>query len=165
MARAFAKDTWRTIAQSRKRFISILVICALGVTMVCGLRAACVDLRQSVNDFFAQQQLYDVKVQSTLGLTSEDVQALSEIEGVATAEGAYEENTYTNLGQKRASVAVKTLSASGMNQPYLLEGRLPEAANEIAVTENYLTDSGATLGSTATLADAEEGTEVFTRGE
>lgn len=165
MARALAKDTWRTITQSRKRFISILVICALGVTMVCGLRAACVDLRQSVNDFFTQQQLYDAKVQSTLGLTNEDVQALSGIEGVATAEGAYEENTYTNLGQKRASVAVKALSPSGMNQPYLLEGRLPEAANEIAVTENYLTDSGATLGSTATLTDAEEGTEVFTRSE
>ena len=47
MARAFRKDTLRTIANSKKRFISILVICALGVTMVCGLRASCVDLRNS----------------------------------------------------------------------------------------------------------------------
>lgn len=163
MARAFAKDTWRTIVKSRKRFISILVICALGVTMVCGLRAACVDLRQSVSDFFAQQQLYDVKVQCTLGLAEEDVAALAGVEGVGAAEGAYEENTYTSLGQKQASVAVKALSPTGMNQPLLLDGRLPAAANEIAVTENYLTDSGASLGSTVTLTSSEN--EVFRRSE
>ena len=120
MARAFSKDTFRTIANSKKRFISILVICALGVTMVCGLRASCVDLRNSADAFFSEQGLYDVCVQSTLGLTEDDVAAVSSLEGVAAAEGAWEEETYTPLGQKRASVGVKALSSEGSTCPRFL---------------------------------------------
>ena len=75
MAHAFRKDIWRTIIQSRKRFISILVICVLGVTMVTGLRASCFDLRNSTDTFFDSQQLYDLSVQSTLGLTEADIDA------------------------------------------------------------------------------------------
>ena len=161
MARAFSKDTLRTIANSKKRFISILVICALGVTMVCGLRASCVDLRNSADAFFNEQGLYDACVQSTLGLTSEDVDAVSALDGVAAAEGTWEENTYTPLGQKRASVGVKALSASGFNMPKVLSGTLPANAHEIAVSENYLTDSGLSLGSTVTLEPSEN--EVFER--
>ncbi len=160
MASALRKDTLRTIARERKRFISILLICVLGTTMVCGLRAACVDLRQSADSFFAQQGLYDLRVQSTLGLTAQDVSAVAALDGVEQAAGAYEETTYTQLGSKRASVGVKALQ-DGFNQPYLLEGRLPEAANEVAVTENYLTDSGAQIGSTVSLEPGDA--EVFER--
>lgn len=161
MARAFSKDTLRTIANSKKRFISILVICALGVTMVCGLRASCVDLRNSADAFFNEQGLYDACVQSTLGLTSEDVDAVSALDGVAAAEGTWEEDTYTPLGQKRASVGVKALSVGGFNMPKVLSGTLPANAHEIAVSENYLTDSGLSLGSTVTLEPSEN--EVFER--
>ena len=79
MAHAFRKDIWRTIVQSRKRFISILIICVLGVTMVTGLRASCFDLRNSTDAFFDSQQLYDVSIQSTLGLSADDVEAVSKL--------------------------------------------------------------------------------------
>ncbi len=162
MASALRKDTLRTIARERKRFISILLICVLGTTMVCGLRAACVDLRQSADALFTQQGLYDLRIQSTLGLTEEDVEAVAALSDVEEAAGAYEETTYTQLGSKRASVGVKALQGS-FNQPYLIDGRLPEAASEIAVTENYLTDSGAQIGSTVSLEPVDN--EVFERTE
>lgn len=162
MASALRKDTLRTITRERKRFVSILLICVLGTTMVCGLRAACVDLRQSADAFFSQQDLYDLRAQSTLGLTEEDVEAVASLDGVEQAAGAYEETTYTQLGNKRASVGVKVLQ-HGFNEPYLLDGRLPEAANEVAVTENYLTDSGAQIGSTVSLEPGDN--EVFERNE
>ena len=59
--------------------------------MFSGLKAACVDLRHSADDFLDQQNLYDICVLSTLGLTEDDVEALSQVEGVAYAEGAYSE--------------------------------------------------------------------------
>lgn len=161
MSRAFSKDTLRTIANSKKRFVSILVICALGVTMVCGLRASCVDLRNSADTFFGEQGLYDACVQSTLGLTEEDVAAVAALDGVAAAEGAWEEETYTPLGQKRASVGVKALSHNGFNMPKVLSGTLPTNAHEVAVSENYLTDSGLSIGSTVTLEPGEN--EIFER--
>ena len=166
MAGAFRKDTLRTIAKSRKRFISILVICALGVTMVCGLRASCVDLRNSADAFFTEQGLYDARVQSTLGLTEDDVTAISALDDVSEAEGTWEETTYTPLGQKRASVGVKALSQHRFNMPKVLDGTLPTSGNEIAVTENYLADSGLSLGDTVTLEPADSAdSEVFKRTE
>lgn len=151
MARAFRKDIWRTIAQSRKRFISILVICALGVTMVTGLRASCFDLRASADAFFNSQQLYDISIQSTLGLNAEDVHELANIEGIDKAEGTWEETTYTDAGSQRLSVDVKALSTDGINTPYIIEGSLPTKENEVAVTQNFLTTTGLSLGDTVTL--------------
>ena len=163
MGRAFYSDVWRTVVKSRKRFVSILVICALGVTMVTGLRASCVDLRQTADAFYDAQQLYDLKVQSTLGLTADDVAALSAVEGVSRAEGAWEETTYTELADARASVDVKALSETGMNQPVVHDGRLPERAGEVAVTSQYLKDSGAALGDVINLDAARDDGEVFER--
>lgn len=153
MAHAFRKDIWRTIVQSRKRFISILVICVLGVTMVTGLRASCFDLRNSADAFFDSQQLYDVSIQSTLGLSADDVETVSKIDGVQQAEGTWTEDTYTDAGSSRLSVEVKALSESGINEPYLVSGELPTTSNEIAVTQNYLDVSGASIGDTVTLED------------
>lgn len=163
MAGAFGKDIWRTITRNRKRFISILAICALGVTMVTGLRASCFDLRQSADAFFDSQHLYDLSIQSTLGLTNDDVTALSQIDGVQTAEGTWEESTYTDVGNKRLSVDVKALSGAGINAPYVVEGMLPTNANEVAVTNSYLEQSGASIGDTLTLESADEDSAVFQR--
>ena len=78
MKRAYWKDIWRTVTKEKKRFISIAVIAALGVTMMCGLRAACVDLRYSADRFYDEQNLFDVRVLSTLGLTDEDMAKFSD---------------------------------------------------------------------------------------
>lgn len=160
MASAFQKDVRRTIAKSRKRFVSILVICALGVTMVTGLRASCVDLRESADAFFDSQHLYDLSVQSTLGLTDDDVDALAAVEGVDSAVGSWEESTYTARGNARASVKVQALHA-GMNEPRLLDGSLPERAGEVVVTQNYLDEANAKLGDEITLESGDA--EVFAR--
>ena len=45
------------------------------------------------------------------------------------------------------------LSESGINEPYLVSGELPTTSNEIAVTQNYLDVSGASIGDTVTLED------------
>ena len=170
---AFTRDILRTVRGSLKRFVALATITALGVTMLTGLRASCVDLRNSADAFFDEQGLFDVRVQSTLGLTDEDVEALAALEGVEAAEGGYVETAYTTVGSVSEKVDVKALSPSGMNEPLVLEGRLPESADEIAVTQRYLKDSGLSIGDTVTFhgadddeADAEkdEGLDAFDSG-
>lgn len=164
MPSAFAKDIARTIRGNLRRFVAIVVITILGTCMFSGLKAGCDDLRAGADDFFDAQQLFDVRVISTLGITEDDVEALGGLEGVAHAEGGYTETTYTDVAGKHASVDVKALSADGTNEPLLLEGRLPEAAGEVAVTSAYLADSGKSIGDSLQLEDAEdETTEVFDR--
>ncbi|MBM6814762.1 FtsX-like permease family protein [Olsenella uli] len=127
--------------------------------MLVGLRAACVDLRNSADAFFDDQGLFDVRVQSTLGLTDEDVDALSRLDGVEAVEGGYAETCYTTVGTTSEKVDVKALSASGMNEPLVLEGRLPESAGEVAVTARYLKDSGLSVGDSVSFHGADDGEE------
>ena len=89
MKNAFQKVIWRTIKNDRKRFFSILLITLLGVTTLTGVTASCRDLRYSADRFFDEQNLYDLSIMSTLGLTQEDVSALEKMEGVESAEGTF----------------------------------------------------------------------------
>ena len=154
--KAFTKDIVRTIRGSMKRFLSIVAICALGATMLTGLSMACIDLRAAASALYRSQHLFDISVQSTYGLTDEDIAELAAVDGVAQAEGGFEETTYTLVDGLRATVTVKALLADGMNEPYVVEGRLPESANEVAVTEKYLKDSGKQIGDTLEFEDAEQ---------
>ena len=142
MGNAYWKDIWRTVKKEKKRFLSIAVIAALGVTMMCGLRASCVDLRYSADEFFDQQKLFDVRVVSTLGLTDDDIEVLKNVEGVAEAEGGYSETVHTMHDGIRKSIEIHALSENGFNQPFLLEGDMPDSENEIVVTRKFLLETG-----------------------
>ena len=62
---AYAKDIQRSIRNGKRRFISLLLIVALGVMMFSALKSACEDLRYSADHFFDQQNLRDIEIVST----------------------------------------------------------------------------------------------------
>lgn len=154
---AFGTGVLRTVRGSLKRFVALATICALGVTMICGLKVACIDLRASADAFFDAQNLFDLRVQSTLGLTDDDVSALAAIDGVESAEGGWVESCYTAVGSSSEKVDVKALSPSGMNQPHVLDGHLPVTADQVAVTRRFLDESGLSLGDEVTFRGASDG--------
>lgn len=158
--RAYRKDIHRSIKKGWKRFLSILVITALGVAMLTGLYAACLDMYDSADQFFDKQKLFDIRILSTLGLTQEDVDALAQVDGVEMAEGAYSETVHTDMAGVRKSVEMAVLSAKGLNAPYLLAGTLPTEAGEIAVTQKYLEGSAKSIGDTLIIEeDIDNGNE------
>lgn len=156
MNTAYRKDVRRTIAGHKKRFFSLLIITTLGVAMFAGLQASCRDLRLSADALFDSQKLFDIRVQSTLGLTDEDVAALAALDGVAQAEGGVSVSADTPAQGGTGKAEVRALSAAGLNEPYLLEGGLPAEPGQIAVTRKYLEDTGKTLGDTLTLIPEED---------
>ncbi|MFR3999055.1 MAG: ABC transporter permease, partial [Paratractidigestivibacter faecalis] len=162
---AFGIGVLRTVRGSLKRFVALATICALGVTMICGLKVACIDLRASADRFFDPQDLFDLRVQSTLGLTEDDVSALAAIDGVEAAEGGWVETCYTTVGSSSEKVDVKALSPSGMNQPHVLDGHLPVTSDQVAVTRRFLDESGLSLGDEVTFRGASDGEKDADAGE
>ena len=162
---AFGIGVLRTVRGSLKRFVALATICALGVTMICGLKVACIDLRASADAFFDAQDLFDLRIQSTLGLTDDDVDALAAIDGVEAAEGGWVETCYTTVGSSSEKVDVKALSPSGMNQPRVLDGHLPVTSDQVAVTRRFLDESGLSLGDEVTFRGASDGEKDADAGE
>lgn len=165
MKKAYNKDVWRAIWKGKKRFFAIMLITMLGVAMFSALKVACVDLKQSADGFLDGQNLFDIQIVSTLGMTREDVDALQALEEVEVVEGAYSETVHIRTDDKSCSVSLKTLSESGMNQPYLLEGELPQNPDEIAVTLGFSEENGIGVGNTLVieeqLEDEEEPTFLY----
>ncbi len=161
MKKALNKDILRTIWKEKKRFISIMMITTLGVTVMTGLAAGCRDLRMSADRFYDEQKLFDISIQSTLGLTEEDIDALLTLDGVENAEGSFSEIVHTKKGEVNKTAEVKVLKADGLNLPYVVEGTLPQQADEIVVTKNYMTETGKQLGDTVVIEEMmdEEDTE------
>ncbi len=153
MKTAFGKSIFRSITESKKRFFSIVMITALGVTMLIGIYAACQDMYLSADRFYDGQSLFDVRVVSTLGLTEKDVQALREVKGVVKAEGGYSDTVHVSVAGAQKVVELSALSKEGLNMPYVVSGRLPQASGEVAVTQKFLKDSGASIGDLVTILD------------
>ena len=156
MMSAYNKEIWRAIRKEKKRFFSIMLITILGVGMLTGLRAACMDLRYSADQFFDRQGLYDISVVSTLGLTEKDVDALKALDGVMDAVGVYSETVHAKVNDHEVSIAVCTLNDRGINQPYVLSGRLPEAADETAVTTAFADETGCGIGDVIAVDTADD---------
>ena len=157
MKLAYSKDIFRTIKKEKKRFIALMLITLLGVCMLTGLKASCDDLRYSADVFFDKQHLFDLKILSTLGLTDADVEALKQVDGIKDVEGTFSDTVYTIHDNKKKSVELKALSEQGINVPYMIEGKLPEKENEIAVTKKYCNETGKKIGDSIVL---EEGKNV-----
>ncbi len=144
--KAYTKDIIKTIVKGKKRFFALMLITALGVCMFSGLKAACDDLRVSADAFYDEQNLFDISIVSTMGLTDEDVKVLDRLYEVEDVEGSYSETVFTQVDGKTKQAAVKVLSEKDINMPYLLEGDFPLREDEILVTRKYLNESGKSIG-------------------
>ena len=143
-------DTLREIKNTRSRFLSILVLSALAVCFLAGLRVTEPDMKNSVDRYLDAQRLMDLRVVSTLGLTQEDVDVLSRQEGVALAQGAYTVDATVKVSDKDSTVKVLSFTEE-INIPDLQEGRLPENAGECLVEPRFLQETGLSVGDKITL--------------
>lgn len=147
-------DAVREIIRTRSRFLSLMVLSALAVCFLAGLRATAPDMKLSADRYFDNQKLMDLRIVSTLGLTEEDIQVLAEEPGVETARGAY--TVDASLPWENNDYIVKVLSLSeDVNLPALKEGRLPQAADECLVEPRLMTEAGLELGDQITLNTGE----------
>ena len=149
-------DTLREVHHTFPRFLSLLVLSALAVCFLAGLRATAPDMELSADAYFDQQNLMDLHIASTLGLTQEDVDAIAEEEGVASVQGAYTIDALVPMDNQEMVVKVLSYSGEGdVNQPALVEGRLPEGEDECLVEPLFLELSGLSIGDTISLDTGE----------
>ncbi len=133
MISAIKKDFYREIKNSRNRFLSIMVLAALAVAFLSGLKATAPDMKGTGDAYFDEQHLLDVQILSTLGLTEEDIEALAAREEVALAKGAYVIDAWTE------EFVTKVYSITeGVNDLLVMEGRLPETSRECVVDRNLI---------------------------
>ena len=151
MKSAMKKDFWREIKHTKSRFFSIMILVALSVAFLSGLKATAPDMKQTGDNYLDSLHLADLQVLSTLGLTEDDIDALRAQDGIENAEGEYVIDAFADSGSTEAVVKVLSLSEAGINDVLLCEGRMPARADECVVEENMLELLDISIGDTITL--------------
>ena len=144
MKKALLRDSIKEIKNTYKRFISILVMAFLGVGFFAGLRAASPDMLDTIDKFYRDSQVFDIKILSTLGLTESDIDALKNVDGVENVAGSYEVDGKIKLDKKE--IITKLITVGDINKPILLDGNLPQNADECAVEESFLEANNKKIG-------------------
>ena len=95
--RALKKEFYMEVRKTLNRFLSILLINALGVAFFAGVRASKPDMRLSADAFFDESRLMDLRVMGTLGMTKGDVRAIEAVEGVEAVMPVYSVDMFGQL--------------------------------------------------------------------
>ena len=159
MSRTLRKDFRREIRKSFSRFISIMLIVVLGVAFYSGIRSAMPAMRLSADALYDKDNLMDIRILGTLGLTDNDLMALREVEGVEEVEGSYSFDFLCLSNSKE--VVVKTYAMpKSVNDVRVTSGRFPEKYNECVVSRELLNETGLSVGDYLTLTSG-TGESVF----
>ena len=144
----------REIKASFKRFLSLLIMSALGVSVFVGLRMSAPDMIKSLDTYYDSKNVYDIKIISTLGLTDADIKSLKKIDGVKKVYGSYSKDAILKNNVKESVVKVIGLNES-VNKVEILKGKIPKNYNEVVVEESLLDHENLKLGDNLKILDNE----------
>lgn len=150
MTKGMRKDFNREIRHNFSRFLSIMLIVVLGVAFFSGLRAAKPAMQATADLQYDDENLMDIRVAGTLGVTDGDIEALKKIDGISDAEGTYEKDFLCETGDKEVVAKVMSLT-DRINLLKVSEGRYPESYNECIADQKFLDASGYRIGDTVKL--------------
>lgn len=143
--RAIRKDFYVEIHRSLGRFLSIFFIVAMGVAFFSGIRAGEPDMRYSGDAYFDRNNVMDLRVIGTLGLTEKDVEALKKTEGVESVEPGYSVDMLLNVEGNYKVLHVASI-LDNMNKYTVEEGRMPEKSGECLMDGDFLKAHGFKIG-------------------
>ncbi len=132
------KESFISIKKNYKRYISLILIILLGVGFYAGIKASSPDMKDTLNHFYQQHNLYDFQLISELGILEEDI---AELQNAGyTVEAIY---SFDTVIKKQEENAVKVYSYdknSKINTLTLIEGKYPQQENECVIEKNETTE-------------------------
>ena len=160
MPHALFTEITRTIKGSLARFLAIAGIVALGCGFFAGLKMASPDMQEAAHTFYANQHLYDLRVISTLGLSEKDVHALASVEGVEAVMPSRTVDVMATLTSSQSTARVSSFRPGELNQPVVVEGRLPQGPYECVVSADPKKRADISLGQQIELPDTSNGVHL-----
>ena len=110
MAGAFRKEVVRSITHSLGRFLAIAIIAALGCGFYAGLRLTGPDMRLAGDTYYDATNLCDLRVVSSLGFTDDQIEEISQVEGVSGVMPAYESDVIAQIDGVQYTTRIHSLN-------------------------------------------------------
>ena len=145
MKRTQLKDALRNIWKQKVSYLSVIVIAFLGVATFLGINYSDGALRKNGSTMYNAVNYRDLEIMSTNVFYQEDLDAVMDVEGVRDAEPVWQTGAKASSGDKRQDISVISLT-DRVNQPQLIEGRMPQTAEECVVEQRLAQNMGWGMG-------------------
>ena len=145
MTKSLRKDFGREIKKNFSRFISILLIAALGVAFYSGIRSAMPAMHKTADKVYDAENFMDIRVIGTLGLTRNDLNKIKGVQGVNMAEGSIQKDYICLVNSNEIVTKIMSMPET-INDVKVSEGRFPTVYNECVVSREFIDASGLKIG-------------------
>lgn len=144
------KHIFMKIKDNYKRFLSLICMAFLGVGFYVGIQSSSPDMLKTLDNFYDENNVYDISVISNVGLTEDDLLKLSKIKNVELAINIQEKDSYLEIEENNYVVKLIEYN-SQMNNVHIKDGRLPKNNNEVSVDNALLENNNLKLGDNITI--------------
>ncbi|MBO5208183.1 MAG: FtsX-like permease family protein [Lachnospiraceae bacterium] len=151
MKNAMIKTSIREIKGSLGRYVAILAIVMLGVAFFAGLKVTKPAMIETLDRYLEEQNFFDYRLLSTIGFTEEDVDKLSEMEGIADIEGTISLDALCSIDEGNEVVYKIHAVPETINKIVVTAGRMPESVDECVLDSGVFDES--VIGSTVTVTE------------
>ena len=151
MKRTQVTELFANIKKTFVSFFSIFMFAALGIGIFLGISWAGPALEHAADRMLDEGSFHHFEIQYPYGLTDDDLKKLSDVEGVTQVETAYQSFQTAQLGNANYTVKVQSLGQN-IDTPLLVEGVLPEKADEMAFHAESAKELGVKVGDVITFA-------------
>lgn len=134
VVKTLTKQSFLSIKKTFKRFLSILAIVLLGVGFFTGIRQTSPNMEESVDEYFKKQNVYDINLMSTWGITKDEINILKE-KGY-DVEPSYSVDALIRIDDDYVVKVHSYDPNAKMNKLSIVEGRLPETNTECVIEKN-----------------------------
>ncbi len=141
--KSLRKNIFREILKTKSRFISILAIIGLSVGFFSGLKSACPSMIKTADQYFEDQNFMDISLISTVGFGDDDIKNIKNLDEVIDVMPSYRSDLLVSMNgvdtvARVYAVPKKTdTNSSPVNEPVVVEGRLPTKSGECAIESYY----------------------------
>lgn len=136
MKKTLWKDIFRSIWQTKGRFLSLFLLMALGSFALVGLKVSGPNLENTARHYINQHRLMDLSIMGSHGFSKKDLQ---EIKSISNATYELSHQVEANFDTSGAAIRLKSPDKR-ISTSSLQKGRLPSTSSEIALSSWYQKD-------------------------
>ena len=152
--KSLRKNIIREIKNTKSRFISILAIIALSTGFFTGVKTSSPSMMETGSRYFEEQNLMDLRLISTVGFDDDDIRAIKKQENTIDVMPSYmtdlivSQNNIDSVARVHALPELTDTNEKLINEPIVIEGRLPDKGGECVIDSYFYESSGYKIGST-----------------
>ena len=147
MRKTQRKHLFKTIQKNIVSFLAVALMAATGISIYVGDQSAAKAILESANNYFVNNQLQSFEVSSLYGITEADIDAMKELEGIDEVEGGYSTIGIWDADNGTGKMPIRVHSLlDKMNLPIIVDGTLPEEANQAAIEQKMANQEGIKVG-------------------